>query len=122
MIRKKIHIKNQVKKKTKSTIMSKSFFFFIGNMWAQEWANIYDIVKPYPEVDEPDYDTEMERQGYSVDRLFSMAEEFYTSIGLFKMTDKFQQYSMFVKPPAEEDREVVCHASAEDFFTKDDFR
>lgn len=94
----------------------------LGNMWAQEWANIYDIVKPYPEVDEPNYDMEMEKQKYNVDRLFSMAEEFYTSIGLFEMTDKFKQYSMFVRPPPEEKREVVCHASAEDFYTKDDFR
>lgn len=91
-------------------------------MWAQNWENIYDIVKPYPEVVEPDYDNVMEEQGYTVDRLFSMAEEFYTSINLFPMTDEFKAYSMRVKPPTEEHREVVCHASAEDFFTKDDFR
>lgn len=94
----------------------------LGNMWAQDWRNIYDMVKPYPEVEEPDYDKEMKEQGYTVDRLFSMAEEFYTSIGLFPMTEKFKKYSMLVRPPPEEHREVVCHASAEDFFTKDDFR
>ena len=91
-------------------------------MWAQDWGNIYDIVKPYPDIDEPDYDNVMKAQGYTVDKLFTMAEEFYTSIGMYPMTEKFNTYSMKVKPPPEENREVVCHASAEDFFTKDDFR
>ena len=93
-----------------------------GNMWAQDWSNIYDIVKPFPEVEEPDYDQVMKDQGYTVDDLFDTAEEFYTSIGMFPMTQKFQQYSMKVKPPPEEKREVVCHASAEDFYTENDFR
>lgn len=94
----------------------------LGNMWAQNWENIYDIVKPYPEIEEPDYNKVMQEQGYTVDKLFSMAEEFYTSIGMFPMTKKFNDNSMKVKPPPEEHREVVCHASAEDFLTKDDFR
>lgn len=91
----------------------------LGNMNAQEWSNIYDLVKPYPEVDEPDYNVELQRQGYTVDSMFSTAEQFFLSLGLAPMTPKFNKYTMKVRP---DDREVVCHASASDFYTQDDFR
>lgn len=83
-------------------------------MWAQNWVNIYDIVKPYPEVEETNYDAMMTQQKYDVNRMFSMAEEFYTSIGLFKMSDIFNAKSMKTRP---DDREVVCHAAAYDFYS-----
>lgn len=47
------------------------------------------------------------------------AESFFTSIGLFEMTPEFWAYSMIEKP---EGREVVCHASATDFYNSRDFR
>lgn len=87
----------------------------LGNMWAQNWENIYDLVKPYPNIEEPDYDEEMKSQGYTVDKMFQTAEEFYTSIGLYPMSSEFKQLSMKVRP---EGREVVCHASASDFFSE----
>ena len=88
-------------------------------MWAQQWNNIYDIVKPYPEIDEPDYDKAMQELGWTVDKLFERAEDFYTSIGLFPMTDIFKKYSMKVRPAG---RDVVCHASASDFYRPNDYR
>lgn len=86
-----------------------------GNMWAQNWENIFDLVKPYPEVEEPDYSKELVAQGYTVESIFQMAEEFYKSIGLFPMSDEFKESSMKVRP---EGKEVVCHASAHDFYSK----
>ncbi len=47
------------------------------------------------------------------------AESFFASIGLENMTSTFWEKSMKTRP---EGREVVCHASAEDFSTQDDFR
>ena len=87
-------------------------------MWAQNWQNIYALVKPYnlPEVN---YDAKI-KDGYDVKRLFRTAEQFYSSLGLYNMTDKFWQYSMLQRP--DDDTEVVCHASASDMFTEDDFR
>ena len=83
-------------------------------MWAQEWGNIFDIVQPYPDEKEPDYDAAMKEQNYDVDKMFTMAEEFYTSIGLFPMSSIFKAKSMTTRP---KDRDVVCHATATDFYT-----
>lgn len=90
----------------------------LGNMWAQEWAEIFDIVKPY-DVQNEDYDHVLVEQGYTAKRMFEKAEEFYESLGLPSMTAKFWKKSIIEKPL---DRSLVCHASAWDFFETDDFR
>jgi len=51
--------------------------------------------------------------------MYQVAEEFFTSIGLDPMPQGFWTKSMLVKPS---DRDVVCHASAWDFYDGDDFR
>lgn len=51
--------------------------------------------------------------------MYRVAEDFFMSIGMEKMTDAFWQNSMLVKPT---DRDVVCHASAWDFYDENDFR
>lgn len=58
-------------------------------------------------------------QGYDTQRIFETAEEFFTSLGLIEMPPEFWNKSMLDKP---DDREVVCHASAWDFYNKKDFR
>ncbi|KAJ8307536.1 hypothetical protein KUTeg_015620 [Tegillarca granosa] len=81
----------------------------LGNMWAQQWNNILDVVKPFPNVKTPDVDTALKHRYPKPKDLFQLAEDFYTSIGLYKMTPKFWNGSMIVRP---DDREVQCHASA----------
>ncbi|XP_022344635.2 angiotensin-converting enzyme-like [Crassostrea virginica] len=93
----------------------------LGDMWAQEWTKIFDLVQPYPEVKEVDMDRVMREKGYNVGNMFRRAEEFYTSLGLFKMVPDFWWHSMLVRPK-EKDREVQCHASAFDFYNNDTFR
>ena len=91
-------------------------------MWAQDWENIYDLVAPFPELEEPDYDAELNAQGYTVDKMFKTAENFYKSISLYPMSEEFNTSSMKERP---KNKEVVCHASASDFFSvkpKKDFR
>jgi peptidyl-dipeptidase A len=51
--------------------------------------------------------------------MFRLSEDFFKSLGLAPMTDEFWKNSMIVKP---KDCEVVCHASAWDFYDKKDFR
>ena len=42
-----------------------------GNMWAQQWNNIYDLLEPYPGVSNLDVTTELVKQGYdAVDDAF----------------------------------------------------
>ena len=58
-------------------------------------------------------------QGYDVERVFKLSEEFFMSIGMDPMVDSFWIDSMVEKP---KDREVVCHASAWDFYNQKNFR
>uniref|UniRef100_A0AAQ5YDC7 Angiotensin-converting enzyme n=1 Tax=Amphiprion ocellaris TaxID=80972 RepID=A0AAQ5YDC7_AMPOC len=91
----------------------------LGNMWAQTWNNIYGMMIPFPDKPNIDVTNEMERQGYNATHMFRVAEEFFTSLGLDEMPQEFWDESMLVKP---EGREVVCHASAWDFYNRKDFR
>lgn len=89
-------------------------------MWGQSWENLADIVSPYPEISTFDVSSELQRQGYTVTRMFETAEEFFTSLGLDPMTNTFWKKSMIEQPT--DDRKVDCHGSAEDFYKKNDFR
>lgn len=52
-------------------------------------------------------------------RMFQMAEEFYTSMGLKPVPPEFWRGSMLVRPPQ---RSVQCTASAWDFCNRIDYR
>nr|XP_006816593.1 PREDICTED: angiotensin-converting enzyme-like [Saccoglossus kowalevskii] len=91
----------------------------LGNMWAQDWANIGDLVMPYPDSPTIDVTDSLIEQGYTVDDMFQLSEEFFVSLGLIPSPESFWEDSMFEKP---DDREVTCHASAWDFFNRKDFR
>uniref|UniRef100_A0A8D3CWF7 Angiotensin-converting enzyme n=1 Tax=Scophthalmus maximus TaxID=52904 RepID=A0A8D3CWF7_SCOMX len=91
----------------------------LGNMWAQTWNNIYGIMIPFPDKPNLDVTDEMVKQGYNATHMFRVAEEFFTSLGLLEMPQEFWDESMLEKP---EGREVVCHASAWDFYNRKDFR
>ena len=82
----------------------------LGNMWAQEWGNIYDIVAP-PGVGDIGYsltDLLVTRQ-YDPAKMVRAGEGFYTSLGLQPLPATFYTRSQLVRP---RDRDVVCHASA----------
>ncbi|MGE0239910.1 MAG: M2 family metallopeptidase [Parvibaculaceae bacterium] len=92
----------------------------LGNMWAQEWSGIYDIVAPAGAGDIGFDTTELlKAAGYDEKKMVEAGEGFFTSLGLAKLPDTFWKRSMFVKPA---DREVVCHASAWDIDNQDDLR
>ena len=80
-----------------------------GNIWAQQWNNIEDILLPYPGVGRPSLDAELVRQKYDGVRVAKQAESFYTSLGMPSLPQSFWERSMLTRP---RDREVVCHASA----------
>lgn len=91
----------------------------LGNMWAQTWDNIYDLVEPFPNVKVTNLTESLINLNYTVKDIFVTAENFFRSIGLYSMTPLFWKKSMFERPA---DREVVCHASAHDFYNGMDFR
>lgn len=92
----------------------------LGNMWAQEWGNIYDVVAPKGAGD-IGYDTEalLKAKAYDPIKMVKTGEGFYSSLGFAPLPDTFWARSMIVKPA---DREVVCHASAWDIDNKQDVR
>lgn len=91
----------------------------LGNMWAQSWTNIYDLVAP-PAASQPyDLTRILVGQRFDAQRMARQAEGFFTSLGLAPLPDTFWRRSLFVKP---QDREVVCHASAWNLDSKNDVR
>ena len=93
----------------------------LGNMWAQSWVNIYDLVEPYKNKPSLDVTTNMRKDPrYNTPKkLTKLAEQFFLSLGLKRLPDKFYNKSLLQKP---KDREVVCHASAWDFSLDYDVR
>jgi peptidyl-dipeptidase A len=91
----------------------------LGNMWAQEWGFIYDILEPYPGMSDLDVDATLKTKNYSPQEMVRSAEDFYVSLGMDRLPDTFWERSMFTAPA---DRDVVCHASAWNLDADDDLR
>ena len=91
----------------------------LGNMWAQEWENIYPLVAPKDA--DPGYDLTAILKAKDTQPLDMVryGERFFTSLGFAPLPKTFWERSLFVKP---RDREVVCHASAWDVDQVDDLR
>ncbi len=92
----------------------------LGNLWAQEWGNIYDVVAP-PGGGAGGVDVTALLAAKQVDPLAMVhyGEGFFTSLGFAPLPASFWQRSQFTKP---RDRDVVCHASAWDIDAQDDVR
>jgi len=91
----------------------------LGNMWAQSWGNIYDVVAPINA--DPGYDVTKQLAAHNYDeiKMVKGAEKFFTSLGFDALPETFWTRSLFTKPA---DRDVICHASAWDLDAKDDLR
>ena len=92
----------------------------LGNMWAQEWGNIYPLVAPEGAGD-IGYDLTdlITAKGLDEIEMVRTGEQFFSSLGFEPLPETFWERSQFVKP---QDREVVCHASAWDVDNVDDLR
>jgi len=102
----------------------------LGNIWAQDWSNVYDVVAPPRRGGDKE-----RREGVPADRvplddilrakqtpaleMVRYGERFFTSLGFAPLPTSFWERSLFVKP---RDREVLCHASAWDIDDEDDLR
>jgi len=109
-----------------------------GNMWAQDWSNLYPLVQPYPGAGNLDVNEHLEAQrksglealrkefkgkptplelaamDHDADMKSAVAmvrrsEDFYTSIGFPPLPGSFYEKSMLLRP---RDRDALCHASA----------
>ena len=91
----------------------------LGNMWAQEWGHIYDVVAPASVQSSYSLDALLPAKGYDPVKMVKTGENFYSSLGFAPLPDTFWSRSQITRP---RDREVVCHASAWDVNDKDDIR
>ncbi|MEE2690258.1 MAG: M2 family metallopeptidase [Pseudomonadota bacterium] len=91
----------------------------LGNMWAQEWGAIGDIVTVGGGGPAIDLDRVLADKGYDPLKIVKTGENFFSSLGFEKLPESFWERSMITKP---RDREVVCHASAWDLDSADDIR
>jgi peptidyl-dipeptidase A len=90
-----------------------------GNMWGQEWGNIYSIVAPASS--DKGYDLTQLLKDHKVDELGMVRDGigFFSSLGFAPPEKTFWDRSLFLKP---RDRDVVCHASAWDIDNLEDVR
>ncbi len=91
----------------------------LGNIWAQQWDNLYPILAPAGA--DPGYDLSSILKQRKTDpiQMVKYGEAFFTSLGFAPLPQTFWERSLFVRP---RDRDVVCHASAWDVDNIDDLR
>lgn len=91
----------------------------LGNMWAQQWGEIYPLVEPYPGATDVNVTAALVKQKYDPVKITQSAENFYVSLGFPKLPSTFWERSLLAKP---RDRDVQCHASAWHMDGKEDVR
>jgi peptidyl-dipeptidase A len=96
----------------------------LGNIWSQEWGNVYPLVAP--PAAPPTYDLtkilETRLTGTPDENARAMVkygEGFFRSLGFDALPATFWQRTQFVRP---RDRDVICHASAWDVDNDRDVR
>ena len=85
--------------------------YLLGNIWAQDWSNIYPLVAPAKSDAGYSVTDLLKRHKVAPIDMVKIGERFYTSLGFAPLPKTFWERSLFVRP---RDREVVCHASAWD--------
>ena len=93
----------------------------LGNPWAQEWGNIYDLLGVTEDKGGVGVNvTELlKKKNLDPKGMVKYGEGFFTSMGFAPLPPTFWERSLFTKPA---DRDVVCHASAWDVDNLDDLR
>ncbi|WP_437339261.1 M2 family metallopeptidase [Sorangium sp. So ce394] len=91
----------------------------LGDMWAQDWSNIHDLVAPQGVAPIYDLDAALRAKGFTPIEMVKTGERFFVSLGFDPLPATFWERSLFVKPA---DRDVVCHASAWNIDDEEDVR
>jgi peptidyl-dipeptidase A len=91
----------------------------LGNIWAQDWTNIYPLAAPKDSDPGFDLTAILKQRGADPIQMVKYGEAFFMSLGFAPLPPTFWERSLFVKP---RDRDVVCHASAWDVDNVNDLR
>ncbi|XP_043285855.1 angiotensin-converting enzyme-like [Venturia canescens] len=116
------YVRRQLRLKYGEDIVSKDGpipAHLLGNMWAQTWGEIIEFSTPYPGKKLPEVTEAMIQQGYNATSMFRLAENFFVSVNLSGMPELFWENSILEK---QQGIDMICHASAWDFYDGKDFR
>jgi peptidyl-dipeptidase A len=91
----------------------------LGNIWAQDWSNVYKLVAPADADKGYDLTDILKKRNTQPLDMVHYGENFFKSLGFAPLPATFWERSMFTKP---RDRDVVCHASAWDVDNVEDLR
>ncbi len=91
----------------------------LGNLWAQQWNNVYDLMDSPKPAQSFDLTKILQERKTDPKGMVKHGENFFMSLGFPPLPQTFWERSLFTKPA---DRDVVCHASAWDVDSKDDLR
>jgi peptidyl-dipeptidase A len=91
----------------------------LGNIWAQDWSNVYPLVAPVGADRGYDLTRILQDRKTQPTDMVHYGESFFKSLGFAPLPATFWERSLFVKP---RDRDVVCHASAWDVDSVEDLR
>jgi peptidyl-dipeptidase A len=91
----------------------------LGNMWDQDWTNVYPLVAPKDADTGYDLTKILETRKTDAKGMVKYGEGFFTSLGFAPLPATFWERSLFTRP---RDRDVVCHASAWDVDSDHDVR
>ena len=91
----------------------------LGNIWAQQWNNVYDLMDSPKPAQSFDLTKILAERKTDPKGMVKYGENFFKSLGFAPLPETFWERSLFTKPA---DRDVVCHASAWDVDSKDDLR
>ncbi|ROT83106.1 angiotensin converting enzyme [Penaeus vannamei] len=80
---------------------------------------IYDLVSPFPNATALNITQEMIKQGYTPQKMFQLADDFFASLGMSRVPDTFWKHSVLERPKS---GDIVCHPSAWDFCDGENFR
>ncbi|XP_046592933.1 angiotensin-converting enzyme-like [Neodiprion lecontei] len=90
----------------------------LGNMWAQNWASLIDIIWPRAK-DNGSVTGALKRKNVTVTKMVKLAEDFYVSMGLPQLTSSFWENSVFER---ENRSEIACHGTAANMYRDNDYR
>lgn len=87
----------------------------IGSLWSQNWQTYQNLILPFNEFH---LDQSIKSLNWSVIDMVKRADDFYRSLSLPAMPEKFWQKSIFEKS----DQFRNCHGTAANMFDSNDFR
>jgi len=134
------HVRTKLNEKFGDAVVGKTGpipAHLLGNMWAQQWGNVYDSVKPGTTAATYSLDdlvvkaygkptelktnnvAELDIKQTPEGKMVLAGESFFSSLGFAPLPDTLWKNSQFLTP---RDRDAVCHASAWDLDNQDDIR